>query len=140
MVLGLVVLADAERRTIQEIRRWIVPKESPASFASLDKKKVLLADSFERARNVRATLLRSRLVDVDVARNIAEALVLWRTSAYHLVLVALRECPVEVFEFWQEIKRERPRQRVAFLIGSPGYVSLAWPADTPSRQRPPSVA
>jgi len=105
-----------------------VPEKTPASFARFDKKKVLLADSFEKARSVRATFLRSRLVDVDAASNIPEALALWRTSVYHLVLVAPRENPGEALEFWQEIKREKPRQRVAFLIGSPAYVSLTWPA------------
>lgn len=113
-------------------------KQSPAFLASLDKKRVLLADSFERARNVRSTLLRSRLVDVDVACNIPQALALWKTGVYHLVLVALRESTGEAFEFWQEIKRDKPLQRVAFLIGSPAYVSLTWPG-TPSQCSPSQV-
>ena len=117
-----------ESSASQKIGRWVVPEKTPASFARFDKKKVLLADSLEKARSVRATFLRSRLVDVDVASNIPEALALWRTSVYHLVLVALRENPGEAREFWQEIKREKPRQQVAFLIGSPAYVSLTWPA------------
>ena len=114
-----------------------MPEKTPLSFASLDKKRVLLADSFEKARTVRATLLRSRLVDVDVASNMSEARVLWSTGVYHLVLVALRERPAEAFEFWEEIKRDKPRQSVAFLVGSPGYVSRTWPADVPRQPRSP---
>ncbi len=108
--------------------------KSVAPFVSLDKKKVLLADSLAKARNVRATLMRSRLVDVDVASNIPEARELWRTNAYHLVLVAPRENPGAALEFWHEIKRDKPRQRVAFLVGSPAYISLTWAAEsrTPS--------
>jgi len=117
-----------------------VPGKTPLSFASLDKKRVLLADSFEKARTVRATLLRSRLVDVDVASNISEARVLWSTGVYHLVLVALRERPAEAFEFWEEIKRDKPRQSVAFLVGSPGYVSRTWPAGIPREPRSNLVA
>ena len=107
-----------------------MPDNSVAPFVNLDKKKVLLADSFAKARNVRATLMRSRLVDVDVASNMFEALELWRTNIYHLVLVAPRENPGAALQFWQEIKRDKPRQRVAFLVGSPAYVSLTWAAES----------
>ena len=77
--------------------------------------------------------MRSRLVDVDVASNIAEALELWRSNIYHLVLVAPRENPGAALEFWQEIKRNKPRQRVAFLVGAPAYVSLTWAAESRSQ-------
>jgi len=109
-----------------------VPDNSVAPFVNLDKKRVLLADSVAKARNVRATLMRSRLVDVDVASNIPEAIELWRTNAYHLVLVAPRENPGAALEFWQEIKRDKPRQRIAFLVGSPAYVSLTWATESTS--------
>ena len=111
-----------------------MPDNSVAPFVNLDKKKVLLADSLAKARNVRATLMRSRLVDVDVASNMFEALELWRTNIYNLVLVAPRENPGAALEFWQEIKRDKPRQRVAFLVGSPAYVSLTWAAESTSEQ------
>jgi CheY-like chemotaxis protein len=107
-----------------------VSENSVAPFVNLDKKKVLLADSFAKARNLRAALMRKRLVDVDVASNMPEALELWRTNAYHLVLVAPRENPAAALELWQEIKRDKPRQRVAFLVGSPAYVSLTWAAES----------
>ena len=107
-----------------------MPDNSVAPFVNLDKKKVLLADSVAKARNVRATLMRSRLVDVDVASNMFEALELWRTNIYNLVLVAPRENPGAALEFWQEIKRDKPRQRVAFLVGSPAYVSLTWAVES----------
>jgi len=79
--------------------------------------------------------MRSRLVDVDVASNITEARELWRTNAYHLVLLAPRENPGAAVEFWEEIKRDKPRQRVAFLVGSPAYVSLTWAAKGKSEHR-----
>jgi len=107
-----------------------VPDNSLVPFVSLDKKRVLLADSLARARNLRATLMRSHLVDVDLASNIPEALGLWKTNIYHVVLVAPRETPGAALEFWQEIKRDKPRQRVAFLVGSPAYVSLTWAAES----------
>jgi len=109
-----------------------VPDKSVAPFVNLDKKRVLLADSVAKARNVRATLMRSRLVDVDVASNIPEAMELWKTNAYHLVLVAPRENPGAALEFWQEIKRDKPRQQIAFLVGSPAYVSLTWATESTS--------
>ncbi|HVP53217.1 MAG TPA: hypothetical protein VMT05_13955 [Terriglobales bacterium] len=113
-----------------------MPDKSTVPFVSLDKKKVLLADSLAKARNLRATLMRSRLVDVDVASNMPEALELWRTNFYHLVLVAPRENPGAALEFWQEIKRDKPRQRVAFLVGSPAYVSLTWAAESRAASLP----
>ena len=111
---------------------------SAAPFIRLDKKKVLLADSLARARNLRATLMRSHLVDVDVASNMPEALELWKTNAYHLVLVAPRETPGAALDFWQEIKRDKPRQRVAFLVGSPAYISLTWAAENKTSSSPPA--
>jgi hypothetical protein len=38
-----------------------------------------------------------------------------------------RYSPGETLEFYEEIKDRSPRQRIAFLVGAPTYLSLTWP-------------
>jgi hypothetical protein len=35
----------------------------------------------------------------------------------------------EMLEFCEEIKDRDPRQRIAFLVGAPTYLSLTWPGE-----------
>ena len=93
-------------------------------------KKVLLIDSCQATCGVRASVLRSHRVEVHAAEEISAARSLWQPDIYDLVMLAVRRYPPgETLEFYEQIKRASPRERVVFLIGPPTYLSLTWPGE-----------
>ena len=68
-------------------------------------------------------------VEVDCAADITEARALWQADSYSLVLVDVRNDSVNVQEFCSEIRRAKPPQAVAFLVGKPEYLAGAPGAD-----------
>ena len=96
----------------------------------LSGKTVLLIDSNEPTRDVRASVLRSRGVEVHVAESLRAARLLWQPNVYDLILLDVRRhLPGEALEFYQQIKETSPRERFAFLVGPPVYLSLTWPEE-----------
>lgn len=89
------------------------------------RKNVLLIDAREVIGEMRASILRDRGVDVDVARHISSARILWNRNHYDLVLFDYRQEPSQVKELMHEMKATKPRQKVAFFVGGPRYWSLA---------------
>ncbi len=89
--------------------------------------RILLVDSHEKARETRAEVFRQRHIDVDSAGSFGQARVFWTSSSYRLILLAPRETPQQSIDFFQLVKRENPSQRIAFLVGSPEYVSFVIP-------------
>ncbi len=98
--------------------------------SSLYAKRVLLIDRCQATREARVAVLRSRGVEVDEAEELWDARSLWQDGVYHLILLDVRRySPGEVLEFYEQIKSMSPRQRFAFLVGAPDYVSLQWPGE-----------
>ena len=98
--------------------------------SSFDDKKVLLIDPHQRARDVRADVLRSRGIGVDATDSLQVARTLWRTRRYDLILLdAHGHLPGEARDFYLEIKHASPRKRVVFLVGPPTYLSLTCPTE-----------
>jgi len=94
----------------------------------LDGKKVLLIDEKQTTRGTRANVLRGQGVEVDAADSLQRARVLWRPRRYDLILLDVRgHLPGEALEFYEQIRDVSPRQRFAFLVGPPLYLSLTWP-------------
>ncbi len=94
----------------------------------LDGKKVLLIDEKQTTRDTRANVLRGHGVEVDAADSLQRARVLWRPRRYDLILLDVRgHLPGEALEFYEQIRDVSPRQRFAFLVGPPLYLSLTWP-------------
>jgi response regulator RpfG family c-di-GMP phosphodiesterase len=71
----------------------------------------------------RARVLRSRGVDVHLAKTVAEAELLWVPDFFDLVLLDVRQRSKEAVAFWRTIRRQHPRQRISFLVGPPTYLS-----------------
>ena len=95
-----------------------------------DGKKLLLIDTHERAREVRARVLRSRGIEVDATDSLQAARSLWRPRVYDLILLDARgHLTGEARDFYLEIKHATPRERVIFLVGPPTYLSLTWPTE-----------
>ena len=91
-------------------------------------KSVLLIDCNQPTRDVRASVLESYGVIVRTAEDLFAARFLWRPNTYDLILLdARRYLPEEALEFYAQVKDASPRQRFAFLVGPPVYVSPTWP-------------
>lgn len=101
-------------------------------------KRVLLVDSHEKTRELRAVILRGQRVEVDSATCFGEAMNFWKADAYNLILLAARETPQEAVAFFKWIRREAPRQKVAFLIGPPSYLSFTLAEGSLSKAIQPS--
>ena len=103
-----------------------------------DDKKVLLIDSHQRAREVRARVLRSHGIAVDAADNLQAGRSLWRAHVYDLILLDARgHLPGEALDFYLDINHASARDRIAFLVGPPTYLSLTWPTEFMARETEP---
>jgi len=89
-------------------------------------KTVLLVDSNENLRDMRARRLRLYGVSVHTVGNVEEARASLEWNTYSLVLIAPRANPEEVILLHREIKRLHPTQRVAFCVGPPKYISFTY--------------
>jgi hypothetical protein len=89
---------------------------------ALPVQRVLLFDVNHRRREIRAANLRTRGVDVVCAKSLAEVRDFWHVDTFRLVLLETAECP-EAVAFGDEIHSDDPKQRVAFFVGRPIYLS-----------------
>jgi CheY-like chemotaxis protein len=105
----------------------------PASLLSapipgeLKKKRVLLIDTSQAKRELRAEVMRKVGMDVDCAADIAEARSWWRADLYDLVLINMEKGHGYRDQFCDDIRSATPPQRLAFLVGQPKYL-----ADSPN--------
>ena len=91
------------------------------------KKKILLVVANLANRNLRASVLRKRGMDVVCTGAVSDARMLWHPSTYDLVLFDIRRDNSGAVELSRDMKAEDPAQRVAFLVGKPGILA-AMPA------------
>jgi len=89
-------------------------------------KTVLLVDSNQELREVRARRLRLCGITVHTAGTVEEARTCLEGNTYTLVLVAPRENPEEVIQFHRQIRQHNPQQKIGFLVGPPKYLSFTY--------------
>jgi hypothetical protein len=94
---------------------------STSSDAAL-RRKVLLFDTDHRRREIRAANLRTRGVDVVCAKSVVEVRNFWHPDVFGLILLEASECP-DAVEFSREVRTDCPKQRLAFFVGKPDYLS-----------------
>lgn len=105
--------------------------------AVLAGKQVLLIDCCQATREVRASVLRSHQIEVHAAEDFSAARLHWQPNVYDLVMLDVRRYhPAEALEFYEQVKGASPRQRFAFLVGPPVYLSLTWPEELAAERRP----
>ena len=63
-------------------------------------------------------------VEVVGACDLAEAASIWHLDRYDMVLIDIRRDHYGCIAWRDEIKKERPQQIVAFLVGKPEYIEL----------------
>jgi CheY-like chemotaxis protein len=101
----------------------------PASLLSapipgeVKKKRVLLVDTSEAKRELRAEVMRKLGMEVDCAADVAEARSWWRAALYDLVLIDMEKGQGYRDKFCDDIRSATPPQRLAFLVGSPEYLA-----------------
>lgn len=84
--------------------------------------RVLLIDRNSLKRQVRASVLRSYEVEVHTADSVVDAGYLWTRCSYDLVLFAAPEHSEEAALLCGELRKSKPKQRIALLVGAPQYV------------------
>jgi len=98
------------------------------------KKRVLLIDTSSHKRELRAEVMRKLGIDVDSAADIGEARCWWKADLYDLVLINVENTPGNRDKFCDDIRTATPRQRYAFLVGKPEYLSHLPSPDSPLQQ------
>jgi CheY-like chemotaxis protein len=93
------------------------------------KKRVLLVDTSQAKRDLRAEVMRKLGMDVDCAADIAEARSWWRADLYDLVLINMEKGLGYRDKFCDDIRSATPPQRLAFLVGQPEYLADSPTAD-----------
>jgi CheY-like chemotaxis protein len=89
------------------------------------KKRVLLLDTSQTKRDLRADVMRKLGIDVDCAADVLEARCWWRADLYNLVLINVSGGADGRDEFCTDLRRAIPPQRIAFLVGGPEYLAAA---------------
>ena len=90
---------------------------------AIKKKRVLLVDTSQAKRDLRAEVLRKLGVDVDCAADIAEARSWWRPDLYDLVLINMNKGWGQRDRFCDDLRGASPPQQLAFLVGQPAYLT-----------------
>jgi hypothetical protein len=95
-----------------------LPDGSPAK-----KKRVLLLDTSQTKRDLRADVMRKLGIEVDCAADVLEARCWWRADLYNLVLINVAGEPESRDKFCTDIRSATPPQRIAFFVGGPEYLA-----------------
>jgi hypothetical protein len=81
-------------------------------------------DQNAERRTLRKKVLALHGVEVVGATDITEAASIWHRDRYDLVLMDIRMDHRGCIAWRNEIKKEKPHQVVAFLVGKPNYVDI----------------
>ncbi len=112
-----------------------LPAQVPADGAA-KKKRVLLLDTSQTKRDLRAETMRKLGIEVDCAADVIEARCWWRADLYNLVLINAAEINAAEEtgsrdQFCTDLRSAHPPQRIAFLVGGPEYLATAPHSDAP---------
>ncbi len=97
-------------------------------------KTVLLVDSNDRSRKLRAKAMLALRVRMDCVANVEAARTRLATEKYNLILVDLSDDSDAAEALVQEIRARDSRQLVRFLVGSPMFL-----AESPGSRKPDAV-
>jgi len=89
------------------------------------KKRVLLLDTSQTKRDLRADVMRKLGIDVDCAADVLEARCWWRADLYNLVLINVAGETDSRDKFCTDLRSATPPQRIAFFVGGPEYLAAA---------------
>jgi hypothetical protein len=98
---------------------------SIAEHIPAKKKRVLLLDTSQTKRDLRADVMRKLGIEVDCAADVVEARGWWRADLYNLVLINASAESDTRDKFCADLRGATPPQRIAFFVGSPEYLAAA---------------
>jgi len=102
----------------------ILPQPNPESIPA-KKRRVLLLDSSQTKRDLRADVMRKLGIEVDCAADVIEARCWWRADLYNLVLINVAGETDSRDKFCTDLRSASPPQRIAFFVGGPEYLAAA---------------
>jgi hypothetical protein len=111
-----------------------LPLEGPVK-----RKRILLLDTSQTKRDVRADVMRKLGIEVDCAADVIEARCWWRPDLYDLVLVNVAGETDSRDKFCADIRSANPSQKIAFFVGGPRYLSVAPHSDSGSAESDPDA-
>ena len=105
-----------------------------------DQRRVLLIDHDSHRQHLRTVALRRLEVEVHPARSVEDAAKFCTKRPYDLVLLAAAETSEQTVLLSNELRKIRPRQRIAVFVGAPEYIREFGreepPEPTEKQQRP----
>jgi hypothetical protein len=101
-----------------------LPLSAPEGIPA-KKKRVLLLDTSQTKRDLRADVMRQLGIEVDCAADVLEARCWWRADLYNLVLISAAGEIDSRDKFCTDIRSANPPQRIAFFVGGPEYLAAA---------------
>src|SRR5208282_1870343 len=111
-----------------------LPLSAPYN-SSAKKKRVLLLDTSQTKRDLRADVMRKLGIDVDCAADVLEARSWWRADLYNLVLINVAGETESRDKFCTDLRSATPPQKIAFFVGGPEYLASAPHSDQPPGER-----
>jgi CheY-like chemotaxis protein len=93
------------------------------------KKRVLLLDSSQTKRDLRADVMRKLGIEVDCAADVLEARCWWRADLYNLVLINASGEVDSRDKFCMDLRSATPPQKIAFFVGGPEYLAATPQSD-----------
>lgn len=102
-----------------------LPVIDSSSIVASRKKRVLLLDTSQTKRDLRADVMRKMGIEVDCAADVLEARCWWRADLYNLVLISVAGETDSRDQFCTELRSATPPQRIAFFVGGPEYLAAA---------------
>src|SRR5271169_1362157 len=96
-----------------------IPEAIPAK-----KKRVLLLDTSQTKRDLRADVMRRLGIEVDCAADVLEARCWWRADLYNLVLINVAGEIESRDKFCTDMRSAIPPQKIAFFVGGPEYLAV----------------
>jgi hypothetical protein len=101
-----------------------LPEPNPHGIGA-KRKRVLLLDTSQTKRDLRADVMRRLGIDVDCAADVLEARCWWRADLYNLVLISAAGETASRDQFCTDLRSATPPQRIAFFVGGPEYLAAA---------------
>src|SRR5271156_4964753 len=80
------------------------------------KKRVLLLDTSQTKRDLRADVMRKLGIEVDCAADVLEARCWWRADLYNLVLINATGETGSRDQFCTDLRGATPPQKIAFFV------------------------
>jgi len=99
-------------------------RRKPSAANGSAKLCILLMDANSDRRALRTKIMALHAVEVVGVSNLIEARSIWNRDRYDMVLIDIRQDYHGCLAWRDEIKKEKPTEIVAFLVGGPRYVDL----------------